>query len=98
MTKTKMGHVSATVSSSLDRYAYSRDGGQITIVDREIGEAFVLKLSGKKADIVWQVLISTHPNRNIGKIEFGTKKGPRTIDELIKTGPDGTLKSKLGLI
>ncbi|KID42851.1 hypothetical protein LbDm2_2259 [Levilactobacillus brevis] len=97
MTK-KMGHVSAMVANALNRYALGRDGGQITIVDREIGEAFVLKLSGKKADIVWQVLISTHPNRDIGKIEFDTKKGPRTIDELIKTGPDGTLKSKLGLI
>ncbi|QCZ43731.1 hypothetical protein [Levilactobacillus brevis] len=97
MTK-KMGHVSAMVANALGRYALGRDGGQITIVDREIGEAFVLKLSGKKADIVWQVLISTHPNRDIGNIEFDTKKGPRTIDELIKTGPDGTLKSKLGLI
>lgn len=97
MTK-EMGHVSTIVANALDRYALGRDGGQITIVDRESGEAFVLKLSGKKADIVWQVLISTHPNRDIGKIEFDTKKGPRTIDELIKTGPDGTLKSKLGLI
>ncbi|GEO67318.1 hypothetical protein [Levilactobacillus spicheri] len=97
MTK-KMGHVSARVASALDRYALGRDGGQITIVDREIGEAFVLKLTGNKADKVWQMLVTTHPNRDIGKIEFGTKNGPRTIDELIKTGPDGTLKAKLGLI
>lgn len=98
MTKTEMGHVSATVANSLDRYAYSRDDGQITIVDREIGEALVLKLTAGKASQVYHMLQMTHPNRDIGKIEFGTTGGSHTVQELIQRAPDGTLKSKLGLI
>lgn len=97
MTK-KMGHVSATVTNALDRYAYSRDGGQITIVDREIGEALVLKLTSSKASQIYHLLQMTHPNRDIGKIEFGTTGGAHTVQELIQKAPDGTLKAKLGLI
>ena len=98
MTKTNMGHISAHITSSLDRYAIGRDGNRVTIVDREDNEAFVMNLSAAKADQVYHLLQTTHPNRDIGKIEFGTADGPKTVQELIHTAPDGTLKSKLGLI
>lgn len=98
MTKTKMGHAAALVANPLDLYALGRQGNQITIVERQDNEALVMNLTPQKADRVWELLTNTHPNRDIGNIEFDTKKGPRTVRELIHTAPDGTLKSKLGLI
>lgn len=98
MTKTKMGNINVHVTSPLDRYAYGREGNQIQIVDRNDNEAFVMNLSAAKASQVYHLLQTTHPNRDIGKIEFETSNGPRTVQELIHTAPDGTLKAKLGLI
>lgn len=98
MTKTKMGAVNAFVSSPFDIYAFARDGNQITVVDRRDNEAFVMNLTKTKANRVLELLLKTHPNKDIGRIEFETSKGPQTIDELIHTAPDGTLKAKLGLI
>ena len=98
MTKTKMGAVNAFVSSPFDIYAFARNRNQVTVVDRRDNEAFVMNLTKAKADRVLELLLKTHPNKDIGRIEFETSKGPQTIDELIHTAPDGTLKAKLGLI
>ncbi|VDG32872.1 hypothetical protein [Lactobacillus brevis] [Lactiplantibacillus mudanjiangensis] len=98
MEKTDMGNVSAIVHGMLDVYAFMRKGPSIVIADRRSGEAFVIKCGLPKAIAIEKLLVETHPNKDIGKIEFDTSTGPMTIDELIQKAPDKTLAAKMGLV
>ena len=98
MKKTDMGNVGAVIHNMLDIYAFKRDDTRIVIADRRSGEAFVIDTTLQKAKAIESLLLETHPNKDIGRIEFDTSTGPMTIDELLRKAPDKTLAAKMGLV